>query len=183
MKNPRILAVVIVVLLIGVGAYWFLARKAQPSQVIDLVAELPHAEKRPPGRANEIVVTSVTIDGQTKRSILAPAPKRLIYKITVPRDAWFETSYALRPEAWSKATDGAQFRVGVSEGKTYDELLRTVVDPRRGDKRWFTARLDLSAYEGRAVSVILNTDPGPPRQGNADFDETVWGEPRIYSQR
>jgi hypothetical protein len=185
MKNSRTLAIVVIVLLVVVGLYWFLTRRAQPNNVIDFVTDLTKAERRsndregPPG----IVVTSVTIDGQAKRSILARPSSRLIYTVTVPRDGWFETSYALRPDAWSQPTDGAQFRVGVSDGHSYDELLRTVVDPRRGDKRWFTARLDLSAYEGRTVKVILNTDPGPPGHSNVAHDESVWGEPKIYSQR
>ena len=77
----------------------------------------------------------VTIDGQAKRSILARPAARIIYTVTVPADAWLETSFALTPEVWSKPTDGAQFRIGVSEGRTYDELLRQIVVPARGDTR------------------------------------------------
>jgi hypothetical protein len=132
----------------------------------------------------QFVVEPVAIDGTTRQSILARPQSRLIYKVTVPPDAWFETAFAMKPETWDQPGDGAQFRVGVSDGRIYDELLRQYVNPKRGDRRWFTARLDLSAYEGRQVEVILNTDPGPPgATSNRDNDLAVWGEPRIYSKR
>ena len=49
--------------------------------------------------------------------------------------------------------------------------------------RWFTARLDLSAYEGRQVKLIFNTDPGPTGAHDSTNDLAVWGEPRVYSKR
>ena len=42
---------------------------------------------------------------------------------------------------------------------------------------------DLSAYAGREVRVILNTDPGPKGGGDARNDLAVWGEPHLYSRR
>lgn len=183
MSRPKLIALVIAVLLVAVAA-WYMTRAAPPQTVVDLVAAFsnPKTEKRT-NRSDAFAVETVTIDGQAKRSIVARPLARIIYTVTVPPDGWLETSFALKPETWTQATDGAQFRIGVSEGRTYDELLRQVVDPRRGDRRWFTARLDLSAYEGRVVKVIFNTDPGPPGDANVEFDEPVWGEPRIYSKR
>ena len=150
-----------------------------------LVPLLGEAEKRTNVEDQpQFVVESVTIDGTTRPSILARPHSRLIYKITVPPDAWLETAFAMKPETWDQPGDGAQFRVGVSDGRIYDELLRQYVNPKRGDRRWFSARLDLSAYEGRQVEVIFNTDPGPPgATSSRDNDLAVWGEPRIYSKR
>jgi hypothetical protein len=62
-------------------------------------------------------------------------------------------------------------------------LLRQYVNPKRGDRRWFSVRLDLSAYEGREVKLIFNTDPGPPEGRDAANDLAVWAEPRVYSKR
>ena len=73
--------------------------------------------------------------------------------------------------------------MGVSDGRVYEELLKHYVDPRRGDRRWFSARLDLSAYEGRQVKLILNTDPGPPGSLDTANDLAVWAEPRVYTKR
>jgi hypothetical protein len=172
-------------LAIAAAAVWYAQRETPPTAVIDLIAELPAAEKRSNQEAGPegIVVEQVSIDGSTRPSILARPFTRIIYTVTVPPSAWLETSFALKPEVWDQPGDGAQFRVGISEGATYDELLRQYVNPKRGDRRWFTARLDLSAYEGRTVKVILNTDPGPPGSGDRTNDEAVWAGPRIYSQR
>ena len=69
------------------------------------------------------------------------------------------------------------------EGRNYEEILKQYVNPKRGDRRWFSARLDLSAYEGQQVKLILNTDPGPESNGTLDNDLAVWGEPHLYSKR
>ena len=151
---------------------------------VSLIGTLGEAEKRSNVGDPQWAVESVTIDGTTRQTILARPHSRLTYKIAVPPDAWLETAFAMKPETWDLPGDGAQFRVGISDGRVYDELLRQHVNPKRGDRRWFTARLDLSAYEGRQVSVIFNTDPGPPgASSDTNNDLAVWGEPRIYSKR
>ena len=165
-------------------AFWYSAGRSAVSNEIDLVATLPAAEKRTNVVGQpQFVVESVTVDGVAKRVILARPHSRLIYPVLVPQDAWLEVGFALKPETWDVPGDGAQFRVGVSDGRVYDELLRQYVNPKRGDRRWFSARLDLSAYEGRQVKVIFNTDPGPPEGRDGANDLAVWGEPRIYSKR
>lgn len=179
MKN-RAVVVVVAVIIVAAVVVW-LTRKPAISNQVDLITEYPQAEKRPAPESFQLV--DVTIDGQQRRSILARPSARLIYTVTVPADAWLETSFALRPEVWEQAGDGAQFRIGVSEGRTYEELLRQYVNPHRGDRQWFTARLDLSAYEGRTVKLIFNTDPGPPGDADTTNDEAVWGAPRVFSQR
>lgn len=151
---------------------------------VDLLSQIDTAEKRTNIESGpQFVLESVTIDNVEKRVVLARPPSRLIYSITVPRDGWFEVAFALKPETWDQPGDGAQFRVGVSDGRVYEELLRQYINPKRGDRRWFSARLDLSAYEGRQVKLILNTDPGPPEGRDRENDLAVWAEPRIYSKR
>jgi hypothetical protein len=182
MSRPKLIAAVVGVLVVLAGI-WYFARGRSAPPVIELLDAQP-VEKRsfPDGHAG-FTVETVTIDGQAKRCLLARPFARLIYQVTVPSDGWLEAAFALKPEAWTQATDGAQFRIGIAEGRTYDELLRQVVVPARGDRRWFTVRLDLSAYQGHTVRLIFNTDPGPPGSKNAAFDETVWCEPRITSHR
>ena len=175
------LGVVVACLVLG---FWLWPSGSQVDNEINLVAQLATAEKRTNVEgAAQFVVESVTIDGVTKQAILARPHSRLIYSITVPQDAWFEVSFAMKPEAWDLPGDGAQFRVGVSDGRMYEELLRQYVNPKGGDRRWFSARLDLSAYEGRQIKVILNTDPGPPEGNDTANDLAVWADPRIYSKR
>jgi hypothetical protein len=48
------------------------------------------------------------------------------------------------------------------------------------DRRWLSATIDLSAYEGQLVELNFNTDPGPPKDaGDSRNDFALWGEPRI----
>lgn len=163
---------------------WLATRQSSIDNEIDLLALLGEAEQRSSVEdPAQFSIEPLSIDGVERRAMLARPHSRLIYKIVVPPDAWFEVAFAMKPETWDLPGDGAQFRVGISDGRIYDELLRQHVNPKRGDRRWFTARLDLAAYEGRQVNVILNTDPGPPESRDRDNDLAVWAEPRIYSKR
>ena len=170
---------------LAVVGWWYYSHTVIKDRAVDLIAELPHAEKRsnPEAVASNFQVADVTIDGVTKKTILAKPFARITYVVRVPPDAWLDVAFAMRPDSWPLSGDGAQFRVGVSEGRTYDEVLRQYVNPKDGGQKWFSAHLDLSAYEGREVRIILNTDPGPKGGGDAQNDFAVWGEPHIYSRR
>ncbi len=64
----------------------------------------------------------------------------------------------------------------------YEEYLKEVVNPkdRDRDRRWLSATIDLSAYEGQLVEINLNTDPGPPSDDeDRRNDFALWGEPRV----
>lgn len=163
---------------------WYSTRGSIVENEMDLVAMLPQAEQRTNVEgAPQFVVEPVTVDGVTRRAVLARPHSRLIYTVVVPADGWLETAFAMQPESWDMPGDGAQFRIGISDGRLYEEVLRQYVNPKRGDRRWFSVRLDLSAYEGRQVKLIFNTDPGPPGGTDRANDLAVWAEPRLYSKR
>ena len=93
-----------------------------------------------------------------------------------------EFYYGVREDAWTGEGNGVQFRVGVSDGRSYEEYLREIVNPkdRDRDRRWLSATIDLSAYEGQLVEINFNTDPGPPRDDqDRRSDFALWGEPRV----
>lgn len=163
---------------------WYVTRESVVDHEMDLLAKLPEAERRTNVEdAAQFVVEPVTVDGVTRRAVLARPHSRLIYAVVVPIDAWLETAFAMKPDSWDMPGDGAQFRIGISDGRLYEEVLRQYVNPKRGDRRWFSVRLDLSAYEGREVKLIFNTDPGPPGGTDSANDLAVWAEPRVYSKR
>lgn len=178
-------------LLVGLAAvlavvgWWYYSHTTVKDGTIDLIAALAGADKRsnPEPSASNFQVADVTIDGVTRNAILAKPFSRVIYKVRVPPDAWLDVSFGMRPDSWTLPGDGAQFRIGVSEGRTYDELLRQYVNPKDGGRKWFSAHLDLSAYEGREVKIILNTDPTATGGGDSQNDFAVWGEPHVYSRR
>jgi hypothetical protein len=183
-SNVKVLIAVAALVLVAVG-WWLFNRRGGPNNLIDLVEQFPKAEHRSNSQPSEAAfeVGNTTIGGQAKRTILAKPFARIIYTVVVPPDAWLEVNFGMRPDSWDQPGDGAQFRVGISEGRTYEEVLKQYVNPKRGDRRWFSVRLDLSAYEGRQVKLIFNTDPGLNGAHNTDNDFSVWGEPRIYSKR
>jgi hypothetical protein len=170
---------------LAVIGWWYHSNMAVKARTLDLIAELPAADKRsnPEPLASNFQVADVTIDGVTKKTVLSKPFGRLTYTVRIPADAWLDVDFAMRPDSWSLPGDGAQFRIGVSEGRTYDEVLRQFVNPKEGGQKWFSAHLDLSAYEGREVRIILNTDPGPNGGGDSQNDFAVWGEPHLYSRR
>jgi hypothetical protein len=158
-----------------------------PETAIDLIAAFDEAEKRSHRPVEEtFAVTELEVDGQRRRAIAAHPLSRLIWRITVPRHALLQTWIAVDPEVWDLEGDGVQFRIGVSDGSQYDELLRQHVDPisRRGDRRWVPITLDLSEYQGQAVELIFNTDHGPPDAPvDSRNDRAVWGEPAVLVAR
>ncbi len=178
--NVKVMVAVVAVLL--VAGWWLYSRRRTEQHVTDLIAAFPQAEHRSTARPADAAfeVGTTTIEGQTWRTILAKPSARVIYSVTVPADGWLEVYFGLRPDSWDLPGDGAQFRIGIADGRNYDELLRQYVNPKRvGDRRWFPARLDLSAYEGHNVKLIFNTDPGTDLAN----DLPVWGEPHLYSRR
>jgi hypothetical protein len=188
-KNGKLVAgIVVVVVVIVAGVFWVTRRGGQVV-TIDLLAQLANAEKRSTWKAGgekPFTVTDVTIGGQTKKAVFAPPFSRISWTVEVPRRGALETSFALQPDAWTKETDGVQFRFGVSDGRTYEEYLKEFANPkkRERDRRWFSATIDLSAYEGQTVKIVLSTDPGPSRRAKstAKDDLAVWGDPKITSR-
>lgn len=177
------LLVVVAILIVAFFVYW--TRRPAPQTAIDLVARFPDAEKRTTMASlhDGFNVVDVTIGSDTKRSIFAHPHSRIIWHVQVPEGAVLNAAVALMPHVWTLNGDGAQFRIGVSDGTRYEELFRQIVNPFyvEGDRRWIPVRLDLSAYEGEKVEVIFNTDPG--QSGNAVNDAAVWGEPKILAAR
>ncbi len=184
--RAKALTTVVTVLAIVLAVLWMRRGQGPSGKLMDLVDTFPEAEKRTDIGSLEkgFSVLDVAINGETKRSIFAHPHARIIWSIIVPPGAVLKTSLGMEPETWDKPdADGAQFRVGVSDGKSYEELLRQYINPhgRPNDRRWVPASVDLSAYAGRKVNLIFNTDPGPPGVfQNPAWDWAVWGEPAIY---
>jgi hypothetical protein len=185
LNNKKILAALAVAAIaVAVVAFWML-RKGGTAVATDLIGLLPEAQKQTvwsePGDA-PFSVKDVTLAGETHKAIYAPPHSRIRWKIEVPRRGTLEVFVGLREDAWTADGNGVQFRIGVSDGRTYEEYFREVVDPRgrERDRHWLSASIDLSAYEGQLVEINFNTDPGPPKDaGDKRNDFALWGDPRI----
>jgi hypothetical protein len=74
------------------------------------------------------------------------------------------------------------FRIGVSDGRTFEDLLTLHVDPfhNKADRRWIPVAADVSQYAGEEVDVIFNTNNSMPGKGDdRRADTALFGEPQI----
>ncbi|HJR58787.1 MAG TPA: hypothetical protein VJ813_05305 [Vicinamibacterales bacterium] len=176
--NRAALAAVVAVLVIAAG-WWLFSRRtaAPPMPLIPLFAS---AEKRPPGGTFEVIEADV--NGEKKQAIYTVPTSRLIYRIRIPEDAWLKVAVATKPESWTQEGNGVLFRVGVSDGRTYDPMFSQHVNPfgNAGDRKWIQVWVDLSAYASEEVELIFNTNTSPEGQGeDPRNDHALWGAPEI----
>jgi hypothetical protein len=178
MKNRAVLTAVVLLVLIVMGVWLF--KRSNRGPAIDLIARFESAEKRPAGGTFEIV--DADLNGDKKRAIFTAPASRIIWKIRIPDDGWLMVALGLKPESWDKEGDGVLFRIGVSDGRVFEDILTHHIDPfhNKGDRRWVPVAVDLSAYAGEEVEVIFNTNvsvPGKP--DDARGDTALFGAPEI----
>lgn len=170
----------------SVAAYY---ASRPPEQVrLDLIQQLDAVEKRPvsPSPREWCVSKEVALGGEKKLAIAVLPNARLSWKVTVPPKAFLRLWVGLEQDAWDQEGDGVLFRIGVSDGSTFRDLIVRDVNPSlvAGDRRWVPVTADLSGYGGRELSLVLNTNASPPGQGNdARHDKPVWGDPAIVTMR
>jgi hypothetical protein len=178
MKNRAVLTAVVLLVLIVMGVWLF--KRSNRGPAIDLIATFESAEKRPAGGTFEIV--DADLNGDRKRAIFTAPASRIIWKIRIPDDGWLMVALGLKPESWDQEGDGVLFRIGVSDGRVFEDILTHHLDPfhNKGDRRWVPVAVDLSAYAGEEVEVIFNTNvsvPGKPDDGRGDT--ALFGAPEI----
>jgi predicted small lipoprotein YifL len=157
---------------------------------VDLVDTFPTAERRPATASFDVAATA--IGGESHRAIATPGISRVTWQLHIPARAVLTTAIALKPEAWTEQGNGVLFRIGVAEGRTYEELFTRLVDPFHvvEDRRWIPVTVDLSAYGGFKWSlfyhpsrltwrVIFNTNAGQPGTDDRTGDLPLWGQPII----
>jgi len=120
-------------------------------------------------------------NGDTRAVLFAHAPARISFPLDVPRTPSFLwVSPALDPLAWGWGGDGVTFRVRVvQEGSDTVLWERHLMPGKPADQYWVEAFVPLDAYAGQRVNLVLETDPGPA--GNADADRAGWGMPWLMS--
>jgi len=156
---------------------------------VDLIQLLPQAERRSvPGPVEQAIrAVTVTIAGESKPCILEQTHGRITFRLTPPPSAWFTASLAVDPSAWSKEGDGVLFRLGVSgRGMEYEELLNQHLDPaaNKSERRWVPVAVDLSAWAGREINLILSTNASVRgRPDDVRNDLALWCAPTLVGGR
>jgi hypothetical protein len=175
MKSSRAVLTAVVILIVA-AAGWFVFRRGSAER-IDLLAQYEQAQK---GAGFSLV--DATLAGETRKAIAAPANGRIIFHVRVPDDGWLRLSLGVKPEAWDKEGNGVYFFAGVSDGRAFEELFNQTVNPyaNASERRWIPVTVDLSAYAGEEMDIILNTrasGPGGPPDDRGDLP--LWGVPEI----
>lgn len=176
--NRALLAVVVGILVLAGG--WLFLKRSTGAQAIQLIPLLGSADKRPAGGTFQIV--DAELNGDTKQAIYTVPTSRIIYRVRIPDDAWLRVAVGTRPDSWTQEGDGVLFRVGVSDGRRYDELFTQHVNPlaNAGDRKWIQVWVDLSAYGSEEVELIFNTNTSPEGKGDdGRNDHALWGAPEI----
>jgi hypothetical protein len=177
-SNRAAVAAVLAIVLLAAG-WWFFKRSSN-APAVQLIPLFESAVKRPADSTFEVV--DADLNGETKQAIYTVSPSRLIYKVEIPDDAWLRVAVGMKPESWTQEGDGVLFRVGVSDGRAFEDLFTQHVNPfsNSGDRKWIQVWVDLSAYAGEEVELIFNADMSPPGKGNDPRnDHALWGAPEI----
>ena len=123
---------------------------------IDLLAELPRAERRAAGDADVLVRPDVVgASGNARLAIVMRAPARVIWLVRLPTHPHIHTALSLAPEPDGNLGSGVTARVGISDGRSYDQpfLLKVTPDP-SGAVVWHDVDIDLGAYAGWQWSLF-----------------------------
>jgi hypothetical protein len=177
--NRAVLTAIVVGVLIIAG--WWLFKRSNRGPAIDLISTFDSATKKPDPGVFQIV--DMDLNGEKKHAIFTQAPSRMIWKVKIPDDGWIKASLGMKPETWDKEGDGVYFRIGVSDGRTFEDLLTLNVDPfhNKPDRRWIPVVVDVSQYAGEVVEVIFNTNNSMPGKGDdRQNDLALIGEPQIF---
>jgi len=119
--------------------------------------------------------------GGLKRSIVVHPPWRnckgvmrceIPVQLPVEGPLVLDYSTAVRdPDPNGNTGDGITFRVRV-DGEQ-------VAQRHHGSRTWIEDKVDLAKWAGKAVTIALETDPGP--RMDTTFDQGYWGDPVIRS--
>ena len=176
MKSSRAVLTAVVIIIVA-AAGWFVFRRGSAER-IDLLTQFDQAIKK----GGTFTVADVTLAGETKRAIVAPANIRITFRVRVPDDGWLKVSLGVKPEAWTIEGNGVYFYAGVSDTRAFEPLFNQTLNPfaNPSERRWIPVTVDLSAYAGEEMEVILNTvasGPGGPPDDRGDMP--LWGTPEI----
>lgn len=173
-------AVAVVLALVLLVAGWWIFKRTSAGENIDLLQNFETAQKRPEAGTFELL--DADLNGDTRRAIFTEPASRITWRIQVPDDAWLRVAVGVKPEAWEVEGDGVLFRIGVSDGRQYDELMTQHVHAfeNKGDRRWMPVMLDLSTYSGESVELIFNTNRSLPGKGDDPRgDLALWAAPEV----
>ena len=176
MKSNRAVLTALVLLVVIAAGWWLFHRGS--SAKVDLLQQFQQAKKA----GGEFTLTEASLAGESKQAIAAPPNGRITFHVRIPDDGWLRVSLGMKPESWDKEGNGVLFFAGVSDGRSFEKLFEQVINPHANpsERRWIPVAVDLSAYAGEEMDVILNTRSSPAGQpDDPRNDLPLWGAPII----
>ncbi|MCB1231719.1 MAG: hypothetical protein KDN19_15725 [Verrucomicrobiae bacterium] len=135
-----------------------------------------------------VALTETQRGGERRKSIGIHPPWRggwgevhLDYRVSLPErkpiSLDFATAIRDSDVAREGASDGVDFRILVRDGDDaeFEEVFARFSDA----KAWEPARVDLSNWAGKEITLRLFTGPGP--RHNTSCDQSFWAEPTLTS--
>jgi hypothetical protein len=174
-------------LLAGIGGYgwlglWLLRPDLLPPRAYyDFVANR-HVTERLVDPALLKVEHWQILDRERQVLFVHPAPSgstALVYPVRIEPRTVLRADLAVAPQAWSKEGDGVVFTVYVEDEAGMHLLYSRYVDPKhhQADRQWLPLQVDLTAFGGKLVRIILAASGGPA--GDQRYDWAGWGEARL----
>jgi len=176
MKSNRAVLTALVLLVVIAAGWWLFHRGS--SAKVDLLQQFQQAKKA----GGEFTLTDASLAGESKQAIAAPPNGRITFHVRIPDDGWLRVSLGMKPESWDKDGNGVLFFAGVSDGRTFEKLFEQVLNPHANpsERRWIPVAVDLSAYAGEEMDVMLNTRSSPAgAPDDSRNDLPLWGAPVI----
>ena len=176
MKSNRAVLTAVVLLVVIAAGLWLFHRGSAAK--VDLLTQFQQAKKQ----GGEFTLADATLGGETKQAIAAPPNGRITFHVRVPDDGWLRVSLGMKPDSWDKDGNGVLFFAGVSDGRSFEKLFEQVLNPHANasERRWIPVAVDLSAYAGEEMDVILNTRASAAGQAMDDRNDLpLWGAPAI----
>lgn len=167
--------------LIAVIGVMLAARPTGRYRSLDLIDALPDAriETTWPVLHGSVAAEPVVIFGRIHRAIVALPTSAIRWEIDVPSGAVLRFGAAMRPDMWTRESDGIQMRVRVEHGGVSTTVADYTLVPRfvEAHKALHPGEVSLQRWTGQRVSLVFETTP--ERFGNAVNDVPVWVAPRI----
>ena len=161
-------------------------RDLMEGMLYDFTSHLAEAEFQAP-EADYVRGDYFTIGAEQKRVLFLHPDSRLEYAVDLagfqnPSGLDLKFDIAMAPESWTQEGDGAGFAVYIVADGITRQLFSAYIDPKHNeaDRRWHPHVIDLSAYAGKSVAIIFETNAGPA--GDSRYDWAGWGEPRLSLQ-
>jgi len=190
--NGRTLtAAIAAIVLAGLTAVGCRGRHPTGGALIDLVASVDRAERRP--QPEHVRRTFTKLEGQIEPAVEVPAASRIVWSVRLPDHAVLRTAVGASPELAASKDAQAIFRIGISDERSYDALIATEV--RLGSAQaWKRVSVDLSKYSGfkwslfyrprdKTWRIIFNTTVTGLARPVEATDRLLWAHPVIEGRR